>query len=188
MSGRNKRRQTGRPLETFGLRPRPSLAFEFVLNITGSQIQSDGITGYDVQLTPFCKAFRIAADGVHLGQEDYPPKRARQLLGPEALIGLTCNDAQQLERALQLPIDYIGLGPCHYTETKQRLAPILGYEGYGRLQLHDYPLPVYAIGGIEPQEEPELRALGLDGIAMSRSLLRSAGEGTTPLPHTPTRP
>ncbi len=133
-------------------------------------------------------AFRIAADGVHLGQEDCPPERARQLLGPEALIGLTCNDAQQLERALQLPIDYIGLGPCHYTETKQRLAPILGHEGYRRLQLHDYPLPVYAIGGIEPQEEPELRALGLYGIAMSRSLLRSTGEAKTPLPHTPTRP
>ena len=133
-------------------------------------------------------AFRIAADGVHLGQEDCPPEHARQLLGPEALIGLTCNDAQQLERALQLPIDYIGLGPCHYTETKQRLAPILGHEGYRRLQLHDYPLPVYAIGGIEPQEEPELRALGLHGIAMSRSLLRSAEEGKTPLPHTPTRP
>lgn len=133
-------------------------------------------------------AFRIAADGVHLGQEDCPPERARQLLGPEALIGLTCNDALQLERALQLPIDYIGLGPCHYTETKQRLAPILGHEGYRRLQLHDYPLPVYAIGGIEPQEEPELRALGLYGIAMSRSLLRSTGESKTPLPHTPTRP
>lgn len=133
-------------------------------------------------------AFRIAADGVHLGQEDFPPEHARQLLGPEALIGLTCNDAQQLERALQLPIDYIGLGPCHYTETKQRLAPILGYEGYQRLQLHDYPLPVYAIGGIEPQEELELRALGLYGIAMSRSLLRSTGEDTTPLPHTTTRP
>ena len=133
-------------------------------------------------------AFRIAADGVHLGQEDCPPERARQLLGPEALIGLTCNDALQLERALQLPIDYIGLGPCHYTETKQRLAPILGHEGYRRLQLHDYPLPVYAIGGIEPQEEPELRALGLYGIAMSRSLLRSTGEAKTPLPHTPTRP
>lgn len=133
-------------------------------------------------------AFRIAADGVHLGQEDCPPERARQLLGPEALIGLTCNDARQLERALQLPIDYIGLGPCHYTETKQRLAPILEHEGYRRLQLHHYPLPVYAIGGIEPQEEPELRALGLYGIAMSRSLLRSTGEGKTPLPHTPTRP
>ena len=133
-------------------------------------------------------AFRIAADGVHLGQEDCPPERARQLLGPEALIGLTCNDALQLKRALQLPIDYIGLGPYHYTETKQRLAPILGYEGYRRLQLHDYPLPVYAIGGIEPQEEPELRALGLYGIAMSRSLLRSTGEAKTPLPHTPTRP
>ena len=133
-------------------------------------------------------AFRIAADGVHLGQQDCPPERARQLLGPEALIGLTCNDAQQLERALQLPIDYIGLGPCHYTETKQRLAPILGHEGYRRLQLHDYPLPVYAIGGIEPQEEPELRDLGLYGIAMSRSLLRSSGESKPPLPHTPTRP
>ncbi|WP_455513632.1 thiamine phosphate synthase [Porphyromonas sp.] len=133
-------------------------------------------------------AFRIAAHGVHLGQQDCPPERARQLLGPEALIGLTCNDALQLEHARQLPIDYIGLGPCHYTETKQRLAPILGHEGYRRLELHDYPLPVYAIGGIEPQEEPELRALGLHGIAMSRSLLRSMGEGKTPLPHTPTRP
>lgn len=115
----------------------------------------------------------VGADGVHLGPDDLPPRQARQLLGAEALIGLTCHNRAELDAALRQPIDYVGLGPYRYTKTKEKLAPILGLEGYYQLQLDRYPLPVYAIGGIRPEEAPRLLATGVYGLAMSSGLLQA---------------
>lgn len=114
----------------------------------------------------------IGADGVHLGKEDMSPTLARQLLGDDILIGRTCNTHEDLQAALAEPIDYVGVGPYRFTQTKQRLAPILGIEGYRKLQLGDYPLPAYAIGSIHPDEAPLFDKLGIYGIAMSRALIR----------------
>lgn len=119
-------------------------------------------------------ALIIGADGVHLGQGDMSPVEARRLLGPHALIGLTCNTATDLASACTLPIDYVGIGPFRFTTTKQKLAPILGLEGYRALQLHTYPLPAYAIGSVRPDDIPDLYALGLYGVAMSSSLIHAA--------------
>ena len=87
----------------------------------------------------------IGADGVHLGKEDMSPTLARELLGDAALIGRTCNSQADLQAALREPIDYVGVGPYRFTQTKQRLAPILGIEGYRQLHLGEYPFPAYAI-------------------------------------------
>ena len=114
----------------------------------------------------------IGADGVHLGKEDMSPTLARELLGDAALIGRTCNSQADLQAALREPIDYVGVGPYRFTQTKQRLAPILGIEGYRQLHLGEYPLPAYAIGGIRPDEAPLFDALGIYGIAMSGALIR----------------
>ena len=114
----------------------------------------------------------IGADGVHLGKEDMSPTLARQLLGDDILIGRTCNTHEDLQAALAEPIDYVGVGPYRFTQTKQRLAPILGIEGYRKLQLGDYPLPAYAIGSIHPDEALLFDKLGIYGIAMSRALIR----------------
>ena len=119
-------------------------------------------------------ALIIGADGVHLGQGDMSPVEARRLLGVHALIGLTCNTATDLASARTLPIDYVGIGPFRFTTTKQKLAPILGLEGYRALQLHTYPLPAYAIGSVRPDDIPDLYALGLYGVAMSSSLIHAA--------------
>ena len=75
----------------------------------------------------------------------------------------------------------MGVGPYRFTQTKERLAPILGLEGYRDLQLADYPLPTYAIGGIRPDEAPLFDALGIYGIAMSRALIRAISSENTPL-------
>lgn len=115
----------------------------------------------------------IGADGVHLGKEDMSPTLARELLGDAALIGRTCNTQADLQAALREPVDYVGVGPYRFTQTKERLAPILGIEGYRDLQLADYPLPAYAIGGIRPEEAPLFDALGIYGIAMSGALIRA---------------
>jgi thiamine-phosphate diphosphorylase len=122
----------------------------------------------------------IGADGVHLGKEDMSPTLARQLLGDAVLIGRTCNTREDLRAALAQPIDYVGIGPYRFTQTKERLAPILGIEGYRDLQLADYPLPAYAIGGIRPDEAPLFDALGIYGIAMSGALIRAISSANTP--------
>ena len=119
-------------------------------------------------------ALLTGADGVHLGQRDMSPTEARRLLGDYALIGLTCNSAEDLATALTLPIDYVGIGPFRFTSTKKKLAPILGLEGYRALQLHSFPLPAYAIGSVSPEDIPDLYALGLYGVAMSSSLIQAA--------------
>lgn len=128
----------------------------------------------------------IGADGVHLGKEDMSPSLARELLGDAALIGRTCNTLEDLHAALAQPIDYVGVGPYRFTQTKERLAPILGIEGYRDLHLADYPLPAYAIGGIRPDEAPLFDALGIYGIAMSGALIRAISSENTssvsPLP------
>ena len=122
----------------------------------------------------------IGADGVHLGKEDMSPSLARELLGDAALIGRTCNTQADLQAALREPIDYVGVGPYRFTQTKERLAPILGIEGYRDLHLADYPLPAYAIGGIRPDESPLFDALGIYGIAMSGALIRAISSVNTP--------
>ena len=85
-----------------------------------------------------------------------------------------------MQTALRDPIDYVGVGPYRFTQTKERLAPILGIEGYRDLQLSDYPLPAYAIGGIRPDEAPLFDALGIYGIAMSGALIRAISSENTP--------
>ena len=116
---------------------------------------------------------------MHLGKEDMSPSLARQLLGDAVLIGRTCNTHEDLQAVLAEPIDYVGVGPYRFTQTKQRLAPILGIEGYRKLQLADYPLPAYAIGSIRSDEAPLFDELGLYGIAMSRALIREACQENT---------
>ena len=107
------------------------------------------------------------------------PSLARQLLGDAVLIGRTCNTHEDLQAALTESIDYVGVGPYRFTQTKQRLAPILGIDGYLKLQLADYPLPAYAIGSIRPDEASLFDELGLYGIAMSGALIREVCQENT---------
>ena len=75
-------------------------------------------------------AGRLHADGVHLGKADMPVREARRLLGPGFRIGGTANTFEDVRIHYEGGADYIGCGPFRYTTTKQKLAPILGLEGY----------------------------------------------------------
>ncbi|MES2627881.1 MAG: thiamine phosphate synthase, partial [Bacteroidota bacterium] len=74
-------------------------------------------------------ALNVAADGVHLGLEDMPVKKARQILGSGKIIGATANTMEHIRAHAADGADYIGLGPFRFTETKEKLRPILGIEG-----------------------------------------------------------
>lgn len=120
----------------------------------------------------------IGADGVHLGKGDMPIVEARKILGKELIIGGTVNSFDDILHHLHpSPPDYFGCGPFRYTSTKKNLAPILGIEGYSniikRMREHNIATPLIAIGGIAKEDIPQLLECGVDGIALSGSILRA---------------
>lgn len=120
----------------------------------------------------------VGADGVHLGKNDMPVAEARRILGPDRIIGATANTFDDIAAAVASGADYIGLGPFRFTETKKRLSPILGLEGYRDIMAHcrraGYSIPVVAIGGITPEDIEAIMATGVTGIALSGTILRAA--------------
>jgi thiamine-phosphate diphosphorylase len=101
--------------------------------------------------------------GVHLGQDDAPPRLARELLGPDALVGLSTHSTAQVVRALEEPVDYLGFGPIHATATK-------GYErGLGPegawIASQASALPVFPIGGIDRANAGELEDVGRAAVS-----------------------
>jgi thiamine-phosphate pyrophosphorylase len=120
----------------------------------------------------------IHPDGVHLGKLDMPIGKAREILGEKAIIGGTANTFEDVENLYQAGANYIGCGPFRYTTTKANLSPILGIEGYrqiiSRMKENNIAIPVVAIGGITEADIPDLMKLGIDGIALSSSILNAA--------------
>ena len=122
-------------------------------------------------------AKQIKADGVHLGKLDMPIAEARRILGKDFLIGGTANTFEDVLAHYQAGADYIGCGPFRFTTTKKNLSPVLGLEGYRRIvwQMKEagIHLPIVAIGGITEADIPELMQTGVNGIALSGSILRA---------------
>lgn len=118
---------------------------------------------------------QLNADGVHLGQNDMPVSEARQLLGPGKIIGATANTFGQFEKAAKDGADYAGIGPFRFTTTKKNLSPVLGLEGYNKIEEQKKSkcirIPIVAIGGIKPDDIPPIMATGVDGIAASGTIL-----------------
>ena len=120
----------------------------------------------------------LHADGVHLGKKDMPIDEARRLLGPDRIIGGTANTIEDVELHASRGADYIGCGPFRFTTTKENLAPVLGLEGYRRIaeemKTKGIRLPLIAIGGIRREDIPALMQTGINGIALSGTILRAA--------------
>lgn len=124
-------------------------------------------------------ALDINADGVHLGKKDMSPDVARKLIGSNFIIGATANTIEDVVRLSAMPIDYIGLGPYRFTNTKENLSPILGLEGYTHifdtLAAHNTTTPpVIGIGGVTGGDISHLLATGLYGIAVSGAISAAA--------------
>ena len=122
-------------------------------------------------------AKQIKADGVHLGKSDMPIAEARRILGKDFIIGGTANTFEDVLGHHKAGADYIGCGPFRFTTTKKNLSPVLGLEGYRRIvwQMKEagIHLPIVAIGGITEADIPELMQTGVNGIALSGSILRA---------------
>ena len=111
-----------------------------------------------------------AADGVHLGQDDLPPRDARAVLGASPLVGLSTHDAAQVEAAAGEPLDYIAVGPVFPTLTKSDAHPVIGLSGVRAARARTR-LPLVAIGGITAANAAEVIAAGADGVAVVAAVL-----------------
>lgn len=119
-------------------------------------------------------AKEIGADGIHLGKQDMNPIEARKIIGNNAIIGGTANDFEDILRLAKANVDYIGLGPLRFTNTKEKLSPILGLEGYQdifkKCLKNNIEIPIIAIGGIRLEDVSSLIELGCHGIALSSAI------------------
>lgn len=110
-------------------------------------------------------ALAIGADGVHVGADDLPPAIARRLLGPTALVGATCRDAETARRLVAEGASYLGVGPVYASTTKAGLPDPIGPRGIAAVAAA-VDVPVIAIGGVTAQAVPELLAAGAWGVAV----------------------
>jgi len=120
-------------------------------------------------------ALKVGADGVHVGQQDAPYEEARSLLGPDAIIGVTCHDSRHLAmEAGEQGADYVAFGAFYETATKDAISrtepEILSW--WQRL----FEVPCVAIGGITPQNATPLVAAGADFLAVSSGVWSHPGD------------
>jgi thiamine-phosphate pyrophosphorylase len=108
------------------------------------------------------------ADGVHVGQEDMAAGEVRELLGPDAIIGLSTHSEEQILAAQALPIDYISVGPIWETPTKEgRPATGLGLISFAASRSQ---VPFFAIGGITPDNARRVVEAGARRLCVVRAI------------------
>jgi thiamine-phosphate pyrophosphorylase len=108
------------------------------------------------------------ADGVHVGQDDIGAEQARELLGPDAIVGLSTHSEEQIAASEGRPVDYISVGPVWETPTKE------GRPGVGtdliRHAAEQAPHPFFAIGGIDTGNAGEIVKAGAERLCVVRAI------------------
>lgn len=113
---------------------------------------------------------RLVGAGVHVGQDDLAPSDARQVLGPEGLLGFSTHNEAQLEAGHAEPVDYLAIGPVFDTESKANPGPVIGLQRLRALRRLTSK-PLVAIGGITRATAPALLQAGIDSLAVIGDLL-----------------
>ena len=115
-------------------------------------------------------ALIAGAGGVHLGQTDLPAIEARQILGPNRIIGVSTHNLEQALEAGRLPVDYLAVGPIFPTATKENPDPVVGLEKLAAI-CKAVRKPVVAIGGIKLQDAAAVLAAGAQSVAVIHDVL-----------------
>lgn len=109
-------------------------------------------------------ALAVGADGVHVGQDDMACERARALLGPDVIVGVSTQTVEQARAAEAAGADYLGVGGVTGTATKPE-AGVLTPDEF-RAIAAAVNIPVVAIGGVNAETIPLLAELNVDGAAV----------------------
>lgn len=155
------------------------------------EVALDEVEEVALRLKPLCKeqgarlllddhvelAGKLGLDGVHVGKKDMSVAEARKILGSSYIIGGTANTFEDVRMHKLAGADYVGVGPFRFTETKKNLSPVLGLEGYQKIReqmkRENIEIPMVAIGGINYEDIPAILQTGVDGIALSGTILRA---------------
>lgn len=121
-------------------------------------------------------ALALGADGVHLGQDDMPPQAAREILGPDVIIGLSTHNVEQVLLSTRMPIDYIAIGPIFSTATKESSESAVGLVRLAEVRQIVGEMPLVAIGGITSENSEDVLSAGADAIAVIRDIWTSPGD------------
>jgi thiamine-phosphate pyrophosphorylase len=140
------------------------------------------------ELTPLCTAagvtlicnddleaaLAVPGVGLHVGQDDLPPREARLALGPERVLGLSTHSLAQAQAALALrdALNYFAVGPVFKTGTKPDYAPV-GLELVRTVAALRPVLPWFCIGGISRQNAAAVRAAGASALVAVSEVLRA---------------
>lgn len=113
-------------------------------------------------------------DGVHVGQDDLAPGKAREILGHNPILGLSTHNDGQVIAANGEPVDYIAIGPVFSTLSKSDTAPVIGPEGVRRARALTSK-PVVAIGGITLANAASVYAAGAESLAVISAIFAVPG-------------
>ena len=117
-------------------------------------------------------AVRADADGVHIGQEDGSVAAARELLGPNRILGVSAQTVEQALAAEREGADYLGVGALIPTATKPDAIDVTFEEL--RAICNAVRIPVVGIGGLNVRTIPQLAGYGADGAAVVSGIFASA--------------
>lgn len=139
------------------------------------------------EILPLCKAAGVPfilndfpelaaaldADGVHIGQDDGPLSSAREIMGPEKIIGRSTHSLDQARAALAEGFDYIGFGPLFPTPTKEG-RPAIGLQDIATMEKEvGANIPAFCIGGITQETLPKVLAAGARRAVVVSALLKA---------------
>jgi thiamine-phosphate pyrophosphorylase len=113
----------------------------------------------------------VGADGVHLGQDDLPVREARRILGPEALIGVSTHDLDQVRQAILDGAGYLGVGPTFPSRTKE--FPALAGLEFVRQASAETTLPLFVLGGVNANNVGAVIAAGGKRVAVGHAVAQA---------------
>ncbi|GAC1312505.1 MAG: thiamine phosphate synthase [Ktedonobacteraceae bacterium] len=115
-------------------------------------------------------ALAVDADGAHVGQDDMPAALARQLLGPNRILGVSVATIEEAEAADVAGADYLGVGPIFPSPGKADAGPATGVQLLGELAARSMT-PLVAIGGITAENATEVMRAGASGVAVITAIV-----------------
>ena len=115
----------------------------------------------------------VGADGVQLARTSLPIETARALLGPTKTVGASTHSLEEAQQAELLGADFVLFGPVYFTPSKAAFGPPQGVLGLKKI-VENTTIPIYAIGGIRPENITEIMGTGARGISLISAILAAA--------------
>lgn len=123
-------------------------------------------------------ALEIAADGIHVGQDDLGVDEIRKLM-PDKIIGLSIGNEEELKQSKVEYVDYVGVGPVFVTQSKDDAGGAIGYEGLELMRKLLPTMPLVAIGGIQTQHIKDIMKTNVEGVSIISAISYSKNTENT---------